>query len=345
MTLVHFYLDEIRERDFAIEAVELLSAPYEQAWIYCLNYGPLSTLLGPIAQRKIVAASNVKTSKKRWLTLPLLVGSLQLSKANSSVIAFSQGHLLCNEKIKYYYFFSPYWESPEYDEFFKHQSLLKQWWLKLHEKRSLERLRKYSSKVICASKYLAEKYQLQQAQVVYPFFKSEEFPRVDLIVEKKSITIYLEGSTDSEKVVLAEWMKNFSEEWQFYLFGSESDARFFRSSDKVRFEHQFCSATLHAAFLQSALFFQFRHPLELTLALSALASGVQVAHLPSLLIDEVIPEGLRVCCENFNEFMSLSCELSLRNMITSFDIGESRRFALRFSEKNFKDKMLKIISC
>lgn len=342
MSVLHFYIDHITERDFSTDAVELVSAPFEHSWMYCLNYAP--NLLGPITQRKIVAAASLNDSKSFWKKLPLLVGSLRLPKEDNSVAMFSQGMMICSRKTKSYYFFSPYWEDASYSEFYHKQSWPIRVWLKFHQRRVLQSLKKMTHKVICSSKHLAEKYQISNAQIIYPFYQTEDFPKVDLVVDKKSFTIYLEGATLQQKEQLSTWINSFTSDWSFFLFGAESDAKLFTTSNNLRFESHFCSATFHAAFLQSALFFQFNHAADLSFALGALASGTLIAHLESAVLNEVVPEGLRVNCQNLNQFISMASEMSLRGTQLLIDLGEARRFSLRFSEKNFKDKYLKSLN-
>lgn len=340
MAKIHFYLDQIMDRDFSIDAVELISAPFDYASIYCLQFK--QGILGPIAKRKIIAASAFLEKSNFYKKLPLLSLSLKLPAEKSSVVVVSRGMLACSSHCKTYYFYAPYWESDDYIAIKTQQSWLIRKWLDYHEKKVIKSLQQNQNKVITTSQSLATKYHLKKARVLYPFFKSEDFPRVELAVEKRAITIYLKGVSEDKLEQLILYLKDLPIGWSCFLFGDENDRRKFLEFSFIRFESQFCSATLQAAFLQSVFFFQFHHEEELSFALGALASGTYVAHLNAPILMEVIPQGLLLLCHEVKDIVHMTNYWG--NVKHLLDVSEARRFALRFSEKNFKDKFLKIMS-
>lgn len=343
--MLHFYCDLITERDFAVNSLELVSAPYEHSNIYTLNYVP--NLLGPITQRKIIAASSTSDVELVLKKIPLLTGSISSSFKKNNIIAFSRGMLPFSKHIKLYYFYSPYWESEGYQDYYLTLSWPWKLILNWHQKRVLHSLRKNATRVLCANRGLAQKYGLDQSNIVYPFFKSEDYPHVDLVVEKKSITLMLLGASLKDLEQLAQWVNSYQAnwtDWNFFIFGQEQHQQYFNTNEKIRFESQYCSATLQAAFLQSIFCFQFNHQDQFAIALGCLASGSYVAHLNSPMLSEIIPEGLRITSNDLTEFINMATEWSFRKIIQKTDLLEARRFALRFSEKSFKDKILKFIA-
>jgi hypothetical protein len=340
MAKIAFYIDTIENRDFAIDAVELISAPFETAEIYCLNFVP--GILGPIAKRRVISSAKGLIESDLFKKIPLLTGSLKLPKDFRSVVTLSQGYLPVSDQTHLYYFYSPYWESENYREFYKNQSWFLKKWLDFHQKKVILSLQKNQSRLLIANKKIAKEYQLEKAEILYPFFKSEDFPRVELGIQKQAVTILLQGSSFQDKLDLLKLLKNFEGENNFFIFGSEQDQSAFASIPKVRFESQYCSATLQAAFLQSHFFFQFSHNEELPLALGALASGAYVAHRASALLSEVIPQGLLLSCHGLEDIFSMLAQWN--HLSHKLDLGEARRFALRFSERSFKDKILSFLN-
>ncbi len=336
MSKVEFFVDQVKERDFGIEAIELLAAPFEHAGIYCLNY--FSGLLGPIAKRKIRSSGQFLHFEHCFQKLPLLSGSLKLPSANNSLVALSRGMLPLTKNCRLYYFYAPFWESEEYKIFHQSQNWFVKKWLDFYCKKIILSLQKNQHKVMVASKQLALRYELTSSEILYPFFKSEDFPYVELATEKNAVTIYLKGSSGEQKTELANHLAKSSRDWYFYIFGEEKDRLLFNEIHNVRFESEFCAATLQAAFLQSRFFFQFPHGEELSMALGALACGSYVAHGNSDLLMEIIPQGLLLLCHDIQDIFHMTYQWSDSQVL--LNISEARRFALRFSERNFKDKFL-----
>ncbi len=221
MSDIHFYADKITERGFTLTALELLTAPFEKANIYCLTYQ--QNLLGPISQRRVIATSKVLETNAFWKKLIFLVGQLVFPPGRENIIQISAAMMVCSEKTKIYYLYSPYWEQQDFLETYQTMGFFWRKLLDFHKKRVVRSLQKYSSRVICSSKTLASRYELRQERVIYPFYNTQDYPSIDLQSSKEAMTFILIGASVEQKDLLAKWLRDSAFHWNIFLFGLEGD--------------------------------------------------------------------------------------------------------------------------
>lgn len=342
--MIHFYVDIISKRNFFLNALELIIAPFEKSMVYCLEYN--SEIMGPIQRRKVIAAKKYSGEESLiYSKCPLYSLILKIPQKDEKFVQISKGMMPCLSNSDLYYFLSPYWENQIFLDIQKKMHFTERVISKWHIRKVIKSLKKNSRVVYCSSKMLAKKFGLNESQVIYPFFQSEDYPSIEASCSKNSLTIVLDGATKNQETMLFDFLSSKLHNAEIFIFGTQSILRekFHSLGNHIRFEQQFCSATLQAAFIQSRLAFFFPHDDIFSRALGALASGSIVGHLrDSGPLEEVVPKGLR---EEFKDFDSALAAVSdLFHDEVSFPVSEMRRLALRYNEKNFKNHILKIIN-
>jgi hypothetical protein len=177
-----------------------------------------------------------------------------------------------------------------------------------------------------------------QVRVIPPPIPTEDFPFVDLVVLKKSITILLPkgGAQD------VSWVKNFWPSQEVLILG-DCDLKTLPIQANIKHQPKFCHGTIQAAFMESFLVFDFLSagPLP-TYGLLALANQCVVAAQSNPALHEFLP--LSATFSFAKHPMEIVETIPLiQQVFLATDWAEMRRYALRFNEKNFKQKMEKWI--
>lgn len=342
-----FYVDKIIKRDFFLNATELIIAPFESSPVYCLMYNP--EILGAIQRRKVIAAKRfVDDELSFYKNLFLLSSKLSFPKKFENLVQISSGMSPCFTHTKFYYFLPPFWEQKKYQNYQLKMTWFERLMARWFIKRVIKSLKQNAPSVFCSSKELAARYGLMENQVIYPFFQSEDYPPMEVLCDKQSITILLDGASKDEELALIKYLSQLSNEHNVFIFASQSELaeEYKKLGSNIRFEEKFCSSTLQAAYVQSKLAFFFDHDDIFPKVLGALASGVTVGHLPSSIVSEVIPKTLRQEFQSLNSALDYLIKKNANEhaIFSRENAADMRRFALRFNEKNFKTQVLKAIN-
>ncbi|MDH4467022.1 MAG: hypothetical protein QE271_03120 [Bacteriovoracaceae bacterium] len=195
------------------------------------------------------------------------------------------------------------------------------------------------AKMAVSSQYLKEAAGLKaEVRVIPPPIPTEDFPYIEVITNKKSIAVLLPKNAHHDLT----WLNHYPSTQDILILGGSPDC-VVPLQDSIKRQIEFCHGTIQAAYLESFLVFDFLSTSALpTYGLLALAHQCVVATKNSAVIHEFLPMSATFTFSR--DPLELVDSLNLMKQVyLSLDWSEMRRYALRFNEKNFKQKMEKWI--
>jgi len=333
-----FLIDHLLYRDDLVEHLELILPLDQEGVIRTFIHQP--GLQGNLEKRKIYSQMAFQEGKKKLFDYILHVPFFMPNLLNVSeeMIIFSNGLIpvppLGKAKLKFYYLHEWIWDELNWSGL--------SWWkkilLKSYEKRVLLSLQQSTFPILVSSQVLAKKLQLNHYQCIASFYKSEDFPLVEMEGLREAYSLCLDGvrKEDSEYLQTL-FLQDSKQEW--FIFGKNNFE--IGLPEKVQYYETFCAGQLQAAFLQSKCFISFGRSAFPKIELASLSCGVPIVIRENLITYEFIPTGLRLSFSSMNELGIVLQQLSMH--APKFDGKEMRRFALRFNEKHFKDKVQRFL--
>lgn len=344
--------DQLLVRDAVVDHVELLIPLFEEVVLF--TYAHQLGLQGLVEQCSIrsTAISKIKNLNLNkvalhslWFAPSLKAMVAQTLKTSTDaslvpVITLTKGLIprftFSSETKHFYYLFSfPMLNSGAWWQGFQ---------ARLLQKRLRESLKNVSTKFYLSSQFLVQKLgNPQQAKVLPPFFKSEDFPRIEMHAKRSDIVVDLTDLDRSGWSMLWKLVHQRADlTWHFLgkLPLSLAEINQLNWPPHCSWKEEFCAATLQAVLLSSCCFISFARNFFPFICLAALASGVPVLVPADPIIEEFIPQGLRF---TFHGVQDLENQLFFVMDSSTLPKDEMRRYALKYQEKFFKDRWVHIL--
>ena len=189
-----------------------------------------------------------------------------------------------------------------------------------------------------SSQSLKEQWRLPpETRVIPPPIPTEDFPYIESPFHKQTITILL----PKDSVMDLSWIAHVATKYTVQVLGGQSEALapMREMFPQVVWNANFCHGTIHTAFLESFIVFDFLSPKHFpTYGLLALANRCLVATPHQMGQQEFLPTSAAFYFAQHPAEVVATLAL-VEQVYLSLDWAEMRRYALRFNEKNFKDRM------
>jgi len=314
-------IDFLKINDELSLALRLCASFFPDASIKTLKImAPEESAGDLLRQRKIIQSPWDKFSWLRRVSFLKVLGNqlpafiLQKSTPQQKTLLFTQGSIPPGNED--YVYLSDLWQ-PAY---FLHI-------LQSHPPRQLA----ISSQTLKESLGLAP-----EVTVIPPPLPTEDFPHLEVPLNKKSITILL----PKDSMMDLSWLSWIDSKYTILVLGG-SEAISMPNLPSIKWNSKFCHGTIHAAFLESFVVFDFLSPAHFPLyGLLALANRCLVASLSRATNHEFLPASASFLFSKHPTEILSTIPL-IEQVYLTLNWPEMRRYALRFNEKNFKDRMKK----
>lgn len=332
-------VDSLLSRDEAVFLLELVLNLFPNSEIYTIAH-KRGGILGQIETRPIVSSflthrvQNLEDFKKNLWILPSAVKAIPLHKSIEKVIVLSRGYIhtlkLPPEVERFLYLID--WDLVSQDI-----KGWRKWFLPYVNEFRTKALTQYP-KIAVSSQTLANRLDLPNAQVIYPTFRTEEYPFVkdeDHNFEFDHHLVYTHGTSREEFYTLVNYI--LSQGDMVRVMGPDEDKKdLFANNPKVDFAGDHCEATAAMYSHKAKVIWDLSVSFFPAKAFGALCTGRPVVVRDNSINREFLVEGAY--------FLDLEQNLSeifkkANSEFLSFDRRSLRRKGLRWNERLFKTKM------
>ncbi|HLT22522.1 MAG TPA: hypothetical protein VKZ84_03730 [Bacteriovoracaceae bacterium] len=333
-------VDSLLSRDEAVFLLELVLNLFPNSEIYTIAH-KRGGILGQIETRPIVSSylthkvQNLEDFKKSLWILPSAIKGIPLHKSIEKVIVLSRGYvhsLKLPENVERFLYIVD-WDMINQSEI----KGWRKWFLPYVNESRLKALTQFPQ-IAVSSQALAKRLELPNAQVIYPTFRTEEYPFVkdeDHNFEFDHHLVYTHGMTREEFWKLVNYI--ISQGDLVRVMGPDEDKKdLFANNPKVDFAGDHCEATAAMYSHKAKVIWDMSKSFFPAKAFGALCTGRPVVVRDNEINREFLVEGAY--------FLDLEQNLEsifkkANSEFLSFDRRSLRRKGLRWNERLFKSKM------
>lgn len=336
-------IDSLLSRDEAIFLLELVLNVFPNSEIYTIAH-KRGGILGQIETRPIVSSflthkvTDLESFKKNLWIMPSAVKGIPFHKSIEKVIVLSRGYIhglkIPQHVERYLYLID--WNYVEQD--------IKGWrklFLPFVNEFREKAFTQYP-KIAVSSETLAKNLDLPNAQIIYPTFRTEEYPFVkdeDHNFEFDHHLVYTQGMSREEFWKLVNYI--ISQGDLVRVMGRDEHLKdMFANNPKVDFAGDHCEATAAMYSHKAKLIWELSNSFFPARAFGAFCTGRPVIVRDTQINRELLSEGAY--------FLDLDKNLEeiykkANSEFLSFDRRALRRKGLRLNERLFKSKMTQFL--
>ena len=339
-------IDSLLLRDDSVFLLEMILNLFPNSEIYTIAHRR-GSILGPIETRPIVSsflthkAKDSTVFKKNFWIMPSAVKAVPIHKSIEKIIIISRGFIhglnLPQNVDKYLYILD--WglvdqEHLGWQKFF--MPYVNEW----REKA----LTKYL-KIAVSSETLKSKLELPNADVIYPTYKTEEYP---FVRDEDHHFIFTHQLVYTHDLTLEEFRKLISfldsKGETVRILGPDSHLESIKKEfSKVEFGGDHCDATNALYSHQAKAVWDFSRSLFPSKSFGALATGRPVIVRNEAFRREFLTEGAYFLTD-FHLNSLLNVYNDVEENYLNFDRKKLRRLGLKWNERLFKSKMAKFLN-
>lgn len=332
-------VDSLLSRDEAVFLLELVLNLFPNSEIYTIAH-KRGGILGQIETRPIVSSflthrvQTLDDFKKNLWILPSAVKGIPLHKSIEKVIVLSRGYIhslkLPADVERFLYLID--WDMIEQDI-----KGWRKWFLPYVNEFRTKALTQFP-KIAVSSQALADRLDLPNAQVIYPTFRTEEYPFVkdeDHNFEFDHHLVYTHGMSREEFYTVVNHILGQGD--MVRVMGPDEDKKdIFANNPKVDFAGDHCEATAAMYSHKAKVIWELSQSFFPARAFGALCTGRPVVVRDNIINREFLTEGVYFLDlkQNLDEVFKKT-----NSEFLSFDRRSLRRKGLRWNERLFKTKM------